>query len=472
MARMGAAGRIVPPWSLSEQLLALLRNRVGGLWRWREFTIPLGLLYIGYSQGGDAAASAVGVLLAGAAAIALLARPTLVVAAPRRCLTRTRAHVRQRRWPKICAGLRWYRKLEEGALLIPELLSWREDAGRVTVELRPMPEQLASSWDAMADALRRFLGGASVEWRESFGTLRIVVGRVGLPDFLPWHAHGAPRGRLVLGRRHGGELLVLDARTTTHVLLSGATGSGKGGAIRAAAAAALQGGWHLVVLDPKEAGEFTWLELLGVPVVTELRDQVETLERLAAVRRARQALVRSHGADTWLDLPGDLLQIWRPVLLIVDEAADLLAATKGKGGEDRLRATLQHKAGELVSELARKGRSAGVHLLVAIQRPETAQLGDQGGSLRNNLTARLALGSLDADGLRMLGIPATDPVALALDGTPGRGICVGFAGDPRPSVCQVAWLDQARARAEVTPSFLQGLHLIQPTEAADEERST
>jgi hypothetical protein len=179
--------------------------------------------------------------------------------------------------------------------------------------------------------------------------------------------------------------------------------------------------------------------------------------------------VRRHGVDTWLNLRDDLLQNWRPVLVVVDEAADLLAATKGKSGEDRLRATLQHKAGELIAELARKGRSAGIHLLVAIQRPETTQLGDQGGSLRNNLTARLALGSLDADGLRMLGIPAGDPVALALDGTPGRGICVGFAGDPRPSVCQVAWLDQGRARMEVMPKYPQGLHLIQPSAQQSEE---
>jgi hypothetical protein len=62
----------------------------------------------------------------------------------------------------------------------------------------------------------------------------------------------------------------------------------------------------------------------------------------------------------------------------------------------------------------------------------------------------------------MLGISATDPGALALDGTQGRGVCVGFAGDPRPSACQVAWLDQDRARAEVTPTWMQGLHFIGP----------
>jgi hypothetical protein len=463
MARTRAAGRIVRPRSLVNRLVVFAWERVGGLWRWRELTVPLALLYLVWAKGGDAAAVSAAVLLAGAAALALGVRPTAVLGTPRGCLRRSRAFKRQRRWPRICVGLRWYRKLDERALLLPALLSWEETPRRVTVALRPLPEQQAPSWDAMADAFRRFLGGASVEWRESFGTLRIVISRVALPDVLHWHAHSAPEGRLVIGRRHGGRPLAIDTRTSPHVLLSGATGSGKGGAIRAAAAAALEGGWHLVVLDPKEAGEYTWLEHLGVPIVTELRELVDTLEHLAAVRRVRQEIVRSHGADSWLDLPGDVLQIWRPVLLVVDEAADLLAATKGKSGEDRLRATLQHKAGELIAELARKGRSAGIHLLVAIQRPETAQLGDQGGSLRNNLTARLALGSLDVDGLRMLGISASDPVALTLDGTPGRGICVGFAGDPRPSACQVAWLDQERARAEVTPMYLQGFHLIQPS---------
>jgi hypothetical protein len=363
--------------------------------------------------------------------------------------------------------LHWYRKLNDNALLIPELVSWHEDRERVSVALRPLPEQAVSSWDAMADALRRFVGGASVEWRESHGTLRVVIGRVGLPDHLAWQPHGAPEGRLVLGRRHGGGELAIDSRSTAHVLLAGATGSGKGGAIRATAAGALQAGWHLVVLDPKEAGEYAWLEVLGVPVVTELHEQVDTLERLAEIREVRQTVVRAEGLDSWYQLPLERLQIYRPVLLVVDEAADLLAATKGKSGEDRLRATLQHKAGELIAELARKGRSAAIHLLVAIQRPETAQLGDQGGALRNNLTARLALGSLDADGLRMLGISSTDPAAFALDGTPGRGICVGFAGDPRPSVCQVAWLDQARARAEIRPTYVQGLELIGPKSPDD-----
>ena len=465
MERVGSAGQIVAPLSLRRKLFRFLSNRVGGFWRWREFTLPLALLYAAWALGGGAAAVSLAALLAGAVALVSIVWPRSTLGARKRCCERTRGYRRRRRWPDICFGLHWYRKLDGGATLVPLLLSWHEEAERLTLALAPLPEQHASSWDAMADAFRRFVGGASVEWRESHGTLRIVVGRVRLPDFLSWQGRPGPTTQLLLGQRHGGGELVIDSRSTAHVLLAGATGSGKGGAIRAATAAALQAGWHIVVLDPKEAGEYAWLELLGVPVITALPDQVEALEHLVRARQARQSLVRSYGVDSWHDLPEDERLAFGPVLVVIDEVADLLATTKGKSGEDRLRAALQHKAGELIAELARKGRTAAIHLLVAIQRPETAQLGDQGGALRNNLTARLALGSLDADGLRMLGVSSTDPVALALDGTPGRAICVGFVGDPRPSVCQVAWLDQARARAEVMPTRPQGLQLVGPTSA-------
>jgi hypothetical protein len=357
VARVGPAGQVVAPWSLEGAVLGFLGDRVSGLWRWREITLPLAALYAVDARGGGAAALGIASLFLVAVLIVLLVRPHLVLDTPRRCLDRSRRHSTRRRWPRTCVALHWYRKLEHDAILVPRLLSWEQGGGRVTLELNPLPEQHASSWDGMADAFRRFVGGATAEWRESHGRLVIVIGLVRLPDRLEWEVREALAEALVLGRRHGGGELVIDSRTTSHVLLAGATGSGKGGTIRAAAAAALHDGWHVVVLDPKEAGEYAWLEWLGVPVVTELREQVATLEWIALVRQARQALIRRHGVDGWHELPSETTQIYRPVLVVVDEAADLLATTKGKSGEDRIRAGLQHKAGELIAELARKGRA-------------------------------------------------------------------------------------------------------------------
>jgi DNA segregation ATPase FtsK/SpoIIIE-like protein len=245
--------------------------------------------------------------------------------------------------------------------------------------------------------------------------------------------------------------------------------AGKGGAIRSALAGALEAGWQAVVTDPKESGEYRWLDHLGIPVLSNIVDQVDALQEIDRVRQRRQTLIKAHGADTWHQLPAEARFGWRPVLAVIDEAADLLVQVKGKSEPQREHAALQQEATRLIAQFARKGRSAGIHVIVAIQRPDTAQLGDQGGALRNNLTARLALGSLDTEGIRMLGIPSSDPVAMTLDGTPGRGVCVGFGDDPRPSSCQVAWLDQRQALEQVSPVARQGLDAIAPLNAESED---
>ncbi len=323
--------------------------------------------------------------------------------------------------------------------------------------MRPLPEQGQRTWDQMADALRRMVGGETVQWRESRGTLTVAVSWYGLPSELRWGPGASDSERIVLGQRHGGAPLDARRRRTPHVLFAGATGSGKGGAIRAAVAGALQAGWQAVVLDPKESGEYRWLDHLAVPVFSSISEQVSALEAIDGIRQRRQSLIKHHGVDSWRQLPVEARAYWQPILVVIDEAGDLLVAVRGRSEPQREYAALQHQAGALISQLARKGRSAGIHLIVAIQRPDTAQLGDGGGALRNNLTARLALGSLDPEGIRMLGISTSDPIATTLDGTPGRGICVGFGDDPRPGACQIAWLDQRHAVGQVNAAAPQGL---------------
>ncbi len=246
-----------------------------------------------------------------------------------------------------------------------------------------------------------------MQWREAHGVLTVVVSRQGLPTKLTWTPRVSDRRRVVIGQRHGGGELALDVLRTPHLLLAGATGSGKGATMRALLAGALQADWQAVVLDPKESGEYSWLWPLGVPVYSDLGWALRALEELEDVRRRRQALIKQFGVDSWHELPASERSGWRPVLVVVDEAADLLVPVKGRSEAQREQAALQQQVAALIVQLARKGRSAGIHLVVAIQRPDTAQLGEQGGALRNNLAARLALGTLDAEGIRMLGISTT-----------------------------------------------------------------
>lgn len=463
----GRAGRYVPgsDWriALGEHTVQAIQR----LWCWREFSVPILGVVAAYKTGHPGVASMAVALIACAVVLLLIIRPGTVMRTFRRCRARSAVLSKQIAWPRVCRDLGWTRRLEHDAALIPHLLSWQEDEQRAIVRVRPLPEQGARSWDQMADAVRRLVCGATVQWREAHGTLTVLVSKAGLPGRLGWAAGLSDSERLVIGQRHGGSVLALDVRRTPHVLVAGATGSGKGGAIRSAMAGALEAGWHVIVIDPKESGEYRWVERLGVPVLSALGEQVEALRAIDAVRQSRQTAIKAAGVDTWHQLSADARDGWRPVLVVIDEAADLLVAVKGRSEPQREYAAMQHEAAALIAQLARKGRSAGVHVIVAIQRPDTAQLGDQGGALRNNLTARLALGTLDAEGVRMLGIPSGDPVAMTLDGTPGRGICVGFGDDPRPSACQVAWLDQQQALTTVIPAVRQGLDRIEPTPIAE-----
>jgi hypothetical protein len=454
------------------QLVEQLVRLIGRLWCWREFSVPVIAVVVTYETGHPTVALAGGFVVICTVVLLLFARQRIVIDAAGRCNARSERFSRRIAWPQVCRDLGWARRVEKGSWLVPHLISWSENEREVTVRVRPLPEHGPSSWAQMADSLRRLVAGATVQWRESGGTLTVLISRTGLPAKLVWGPGASEAGRIVIGQRHGGAPLALDALRTPHVLVSGATGSGKGGAIRSALAGALESGWQAVVIDPKESGEYRWLDHLGVPVLSNLVEQVEVLREIEAVRQQRQQRIKDCGADSWLHLPEVVRPGWYPLLLVIDEAADLLVPVKGRSQPQREYAGLQQEAGRLIVQLVRKGRSAGIHVIVAIQRPDTAQLGEQGGALRNNLTARLALGSLDAEGIRMLGIPSSDPVATTLDGTPGRGVCVGFGDDPRPSACQVAWIDQHEVLTQVKPLACQGIEEIEPfanATAIDEE---
>ena len=327
----GRAGRHVLEFdwriALADTLIVVLQR----LWCWREFSVPATAVMVAYKTGHRGLALTAGLLMASAIVLILLTRPRKILAAVRRCRVRSRALSRQVAWPRLCRDLGWTRRLERNGWLVPDLVSWHENDSQVVVRVRPLPEHAARRWDQMADALRRLVAGATVQWRESHGTLTVVVSRVGLPGKLAWGTGLSDTERIVIGQRHGGTALALDVLRTPHVLRAGATGSGKGGAIRSALAGALEGGWQAVVLDPKESGEYRWLDRLGVPVLSNIVEQVEALQRLDGIRQQRQAQIKAAGADSWHQLPANLQQGWRPVLVVIDEAADLLVPVKKAG---------------------------------------------------------------------------------------------------------------------------------------------
>jgi S-DNA-T family DNA segregation ATPase FtsK/SpoIIIE len=395
------------------------------------------------------------------------------------------AAVRVRRlWPETCTALGWDQIAQEtprrrsgGPLRGPEVLLRRPelrhveaDRGRLRLVWRPRGDQDPQTWASLVDALRRRLGAHSADFREHPTEAGVIVASFGteplpqredapaqrdrsekailFPESATWTSEG-----FTLGPKAGGGTARWVPADSPHLLVVGATGGGKGGLIRLIARQALEDGWTLKIVDPKASGDYRWAAERGVPVAHELEDQVEELRRAAGEVRTRCRLLWEHGLDRVGLLPPSVRPC--PVLVVVDEAADLLLLRRvpPERGADELRA----EAGSLVSVIASQGRAAGVHLVVAIQRPDIALLGPAGGFLRDNLIGRVALGRLSLEGLDMLFGSGHRERIVALNGTPGRALAAHLgAGEVEPYGVQVAWLSTNQLMPEGWEPALHG----------------
>jgi len=177
---------------------------------------------------------------------------------------------------------------------------------------------------------------------------------------------GAPpesyRLPLPLGRSARGPLWA-DLATAPHALFAGATGSGKSTLIHACLHFLLDRA-EVWGLDLKMV-ELSRYKRRMARLVTEPDDVTGLLAALFRETRRRLATMQQQGYNTWRDTP---------IVLVVDELAEVTLASK----DDT----------QILLRLAQIGRAAGVHLLLATQRPSVQIIP---GDLKANLPLRVAL---------------------------------------------------------------------------------
>lgn len=208
---------------------------------------------------------------------------------------------------------------------------------------------------------------------------------------------GAPpesyRLPLPLGRSTRGPLWA-DLATAPHALVAGATGSGKSTLIHACLHLLL-GRAEVWGLDLKMV-ELSRYKRRMARLVTEPDAVTGLLAALFQETRRRLAAMQQQGYNTWRGTP---------IVLVVDELAEVTLASK----DDT----------QILLRLAQIGRAAGVHLLLATQRPSVQIIP---GDLKANLPLRVALALptgvdsrvvLDAEGAETLSPPGD---ALVLQG--------------------------------------------------------
>ncbi|MBR4909723.1 MAG: DNA translocase FtsK [Clostridia bacterium] len=213
---------------------------------------------------------------------------------------------------------------------------------------------------------------------------------VGVREIIESTAFSASKSVLTvaLGRDIGGNVVVTDIAKMPHGLIAGATGSGKSVCINSFIISILYKASpddvKLLMIDPKvvELNVYNGIPHLLVPVVTDPRkaagalgwavSEMEKRYRMFADRGVRDIDGYNRLVESLKDEPD--VQKLPQVVIIVDELADLMM-TAPKEVEDS------------INRIAAKARAAGMHLLIATQRPSVDVVT---GLIKANIPTRIA----------------------------------------------------------------------------------
>ncbi|MBU8902208.1 MAG: DNA translocase FtsK [Victivallales bacterium] len=200
---------------------------------------------------------------------------------------------------------------------------------------------------------------------------------------------------VVLGRDVGGKPIILDLAKAPHLLIAGATGSGKSVCMNTLIMSLLlrfsPEDLRLIMVDPKvvEMEMYSTLPHLITPVVNDphkvpiaLRwvvNEMETRYRILAKAKVKNLSgynSRHIGTELIFDKDGKPIPEKLPVLMvIIDELADIMMTDSKAEVETS------------IARIAQKGRAAGVHIVIATQRPSTNIIT---GVIKANLPTRIA----------------------------------------------------------------------------------
>ncbi|MET8077044.1 FtsK/SpoIIIE domain-containing protein [Streptomyces sp. NPDC005303] len=193
----------------------------------------------------------------------------------------------------------------------------------------------------------------------------------------------------LLGVAPSGEIRVEDLARLPHLLVAGATGSGKSvllrGLLCCLARVRSPQQLQIMIVDPKQVDFMPFEDLAHLVdrrIVTDPAEAIsiltETLEREVAVRRAKLKAVGATSVLEYYEM-GHSLEELPQMVILVDEFADLAGSLKRKDRQSFM---------ELIQRFGQLTRAFGIYLVLATQRPSVQVIT---GDIKANLTARVAL---------------------------------------------------------------------------------
>ena len=271
----------------------------------------------------------------------------------------------------------------------PDLLRKRRDKDnpRVTMwEFRNNSIPL-QEWEKRQAAIETALGITIVKLTYAKGKSRVLVYAVpagdDLPEKLEWKdSYLSPKSFvLTLGKSYTGPVTVNLAHIP-HILLGGSTGSGKSVLLKLLLMQALRKGAEVYIADFKGGVDFpkVWHQKCRMCFAEE--DLCNILDQLVEELERRKSAFKALGCPN-IDAYNEIAE--RPLQRLIfacDEVAEMLDKTGADSERKKLLSQIESK----LSTIARQGRAFGIHLILAMQRPDATIIP---GQIRNNMDFRV-----------------------------------------------------------------------------------
>ncbi|PJA47268.1 cell division protein FtsK [Candidatus Uhrbacteria bacterium CG_4_9_14_3_um_filter_36_7] len=185
---------------------------------------------------------------------------------------------------------------------------------------------------------------------------------------------------LVLGKDVSGKVWSVPLESMPHLLVAGATGSGKSVCLNTIILALLyQNGpddLKFILIDPKrvELTVYAGIAHLLVPPITKVEDTINALKWTVREMERRLDVLSSFGVRDIASYNARVQEIMPRIVVVIDELADLMSASG-------------HEAEATIVRIAQMARAVGIHLILATQRPSVDVIT---GTIKANFPSRIA----------------------------------------------------------------------------------
>ena len=301
---------------------------------------------------------------------------------------------------------------------VPELKSKRKDKKNPKISIWEFTSQgiPLKAWKDKKEAIETALDITIVKMKNGSGKSRVLIHAVpavsDLPDMIQWKDKYLSQQSFVLnlGESFTGPVTV-DLARVPHILLGGATGSGKSVLLKLLLMQANKKGANVCIADFKGGVDFPPVWHKECRMCFEEQSTLELLTELTEELERRKQLLKAAGLpniDHYNAATGENLQRY---IFACDELAEMLDKT----GLTKEQKEIVIKIEGLLGTIARQGRAFGIHLILATQRPDSAILN---GQIKNNINCRIC-GRAD-NVLSMIILDKTDAADLIPEDAQGR----------------------------------------------------